>query len=128
MMTERTAPEATVQESRRYGWASVGVAILLGLFYAYDLFQAISNVVGLSTDIATKNTLRDAAGTDLIATPWPLLVIDLLVPPVIYVVAFLLGRRRAIHVRAALFVVGLIAVSAISLSLVALAFQLVPLA
>jgi hypothetical protein len=105
----------------KIGWLSIGIAIVFGLFYAYDLFEAVSNVVGLTAQIADDNKVREAVDLAPHAVPWALLVADLLVAPVVFVVAFLLGRRRNVLQRAVLLAVGLAAVSAISLSLVALA-------
>lgn len=130
----RTAEPAGADDPRpgrtpaRYGWFSIGVAILFGLLYAYSLFSAITNVVALSTDIATKNNLRTAVGTDLISMPWPLLVIDLIAPVIIFMLAFVLGRRRAVGVRAALFALGFVALCAVTLSLTALVQNIVPVA
>ncbi len=121
-------PAAATKAPVRYGWLSVVIAVIVGLFYAFDLFTAINNLVTFPQEIAAKNVVRAGVGTDLIATPWPLLIVGLLVPLVAYAIAFLLGRRRSILVRAVLLVLGLVAVSAISLSLVAIAFRIVPAA
>jgi hypothetical protein len=100
---------------------SIGVAILFGLFYAYDLFEAISNTVGVTAQISDYNVLKAAAGQAQVAVPWLLLIVDLAAPVIIYVVAFLLGRRHSALIKAAIFLIGLMTVSAVSLSLVALA-------
>ena len=103
------------------GWPSLALAILFGLFYAYDLFEAISNVVGVSTQINEYNIARSKVGLAAVPTPWVVLIIDLLVPPAVYTAAFLLGRRHSLFVKTVYFLVGLTVVSAVSLSLVALA-------
>ncbi|TXN30021.1 hypothetical protein [Lacisediminihabitans profunda] len=110
----------TSRPAARLGWVGIGVAIVIGLFYAYDLFEAISNVVGVVTQINATNGVRKAVDLAPVPTPWTLLVIDLAIAPVVYVTAFLLARRRSL-VLAVLLLVGLTAVAAMSASLVALA-------
>lgn len=105
----------------RMGWVGIGVAVFLGLFYAYDLFAAISNVVGVVTQINATNGVRQAVELALVPIPWTLLIVDLAIAPAAYLAAFLLARRRSPLVLAVLLLVGLTAVAAMSTSLVALA-------
>ncbi|HEY8912116.1 hypothetical protein [Lacisediminihabitans sp.] len=121
---EPTTDRPTSDERRpavRLGWVGIGVAIVFGLFYAYDLFEAISNVVGVVTQISATNGVRNALALALVPIPWTLLIVDLAIAPVVYVAAFLLARRRSPLVLAVLLLVGLTAVAAMSTSLVALA-------
>ena len=41
----------TVIRAGRLGWLRLTLAIVFGLFYAYALFEAISNVVGVTSQI-----------------------------------------------------------------------------
>ena len=118
--TERVADDPRASHGR-LGWLGLAIAILFGLVYTYDLFEAISNVVGVSTQISEYNTARSKVDLAPVSTPWIVLIIDLLLAPVVYTVAFVLGRRRSPFVRTVYFLVGITVVAAVSLSLVALA-------
>lgn len=107
--------------SRRVGWLGLTIAILFGLFYAYDLFEAISNAVGVPAQINGYNAARATVQLDPVPIPWGWLVVDVLVAPVVYVLAFLLGRRRSVAIAALIFFIGLTVVSAVTLTAVALA-------
>ncbi|MCU1556081.1 MAG: hypothetical protein JWN09_76 [Microbacteriaceae bacterium] len=112
--------ESRVSRSGPLGWLGLTIAILFGLFYAYDLFEAISNVAVLPGDITAENTVRAAVGLGAANIPWAILIADLLISPVVYVAAFLLGRRRSVFIKIVCFFVGLSVVAAVSLTLVAL--------
>ena len=88
----------------RYGWLSLIVAAIFGLFYAYDMWEAIGNMVNLPG-------FYDQLGIGSGSVPWWLLWIGVLIPPVVFVVAFVVGRTRNVGVKALVFLVGL-AVSA----------------
>lgn len=122
---DAVVPDASLDKGAllraRYGWASIAIAIIFGLFYAYDLFSAISNVVGVTSQIGNYNAQRAVVKLDPVAIPWVWLVVDLVAPPVLYAVAFILGRRRTIVERFVIFLIGFGALSALALSLVALA-------
>ena len=112
--------ESRASRSGPLGWLGITIAILFGLFYAYDLFEAISNVAVLPGDIMAENTVRAAVGLGAASIPWAILIADLLISPVVYVAAFLLGRRRSVFIKIVCFFVGLSVVAAVSLTLVAL--------
>ena len=77
----------------RYGWLSIVLAIVFGVIYADVLWNAIGDLVNLPGVFGTL-------------TPWWLLILDVVVPVAVYAVAFLLGRRRTVAVRAVLFLIG----------------------
>ena len=112
--------DARASRRGKLGWLSLTIAILFGLFYAYDLFEAISNVAVLPGDIAAENKVRAAVNLPTHSVPWAILIADLLISPVVYALAFLLGRRHTIFVKSVYFFVGLAVVAAVSLTLVAL--------
>ena len=118
-----SAVEADVatRRSGRIGWLSLAIAILFGLFYVYDLFEAISNVVGVTSQITLYNEARAVVKLDPVPIPWGWLVIDVLLAPVVFALAVSIGRRRAVLLRVLLFVVGLTLVAAATLSVEALA-------
>ena len=100
-------------------WVSASVAAVFGLFYAYDLFEAISNLIG----VAQFNTIATDAGLDP-PVPWSLPVIGVALPPVAYLAAALLGRGHRIGTRILLFLTGLALVAAATLSITALALAI----
>lgn len=97
----------------RYGWLSLVVAAAFGLLYAYDVWEAIGNFINVPR---TYELLRlDPAGI-----PWWVLVIALLVPIAAYLIAFWVGRRFHVGVKALVFLLGLSVSAAITLGLTAL--------
>ncbi|MBC7403525.1 MAG: hypothetical protein H7279_10205 [Microbacteriaceae bacterium] len=118
-----SAVEADVATSRsgRIGWLSLAIAILFGLFYVYDLFEAVSNVVGVTSQINLYNEARAVVKLDPVPIPWGWLVIDVLLAPVVFTMAVIIGRKKAVLLRVLLFVIGLTLVAATTLSVEALA-------
>jgi hypothetical protein len=92
-MTTETVLPAEGPSRRGYGWPSIAVAIVFGLVNAYVLWDAIENLVTLPKEFGS-------------VTPWWLLILDVAVPVVTFVVAFLIGRRRSLGHRALLFLVA----------------------
>jgi hypothetical protein len=92
-MTTETEPE-TNRAKVRYGWLSIVVAVVAGLLYAYVLWNAIGNLINLPKALGAL-------------TPWWLLILDIAVPVVAFVVAFLLGRRSSVGARSLFFLIGL---------------------
>jgi hypothetical protein len=86
---------ATALTPRRfsYGVPSLVVAVIAALLYTYVLWGAIGNLIDLPKLFGT-------------VTPWWLLVIDVALPVVVFVVAFLLGRRHGTLVRSLFFLAG----------------------
>ncbi len=102
----QTVPDPQPDSLRPAAWPGLAVAILFGLFYAYDLFEAIANLVGMATGLADKALV-----------PWVALILGVVVPPAGFVVAWWLGRRRRVAVRVVIFLAGLAVTAAVSLSL-----------
>lgn len=113
--------DAATSRSGRIGWLSLAIAILFGLFYVYDLFEAISNVVGVTSQITLYNEARAVVKLDPVPIPWGWLVIDVLLAPVVFALAFVIGCRKAVLLKVLLFVIGLTLVAATTLSVEALA-------
>ena len=118
--TERDE-NATASRAGRLGWLSITIAIAFGLFYVYNLFEAISNVVGVTSQINLYNQARAVVKLAPVPIPWVWLVIDVLLAPVAFALAFVLGRRRPVLLKVLLFVIGLTLVAAMTLSVEALA-------
>lgn len=106
--------------TRRAGWLTVVIMIAFGLFYAYDLFEALSNLVGVPAQIAEFNKFLIENDVEPQPVPWAVLVANLLLPPIAYAAAWLLGRGRGVLVQVLLFTLGLAVVAALSLTLTAL--------
>ena len=105
----------------RLGWLGLTISIVFGLFYVYDLFAAISNLVLVTSQINIYNEARAVVKLAPVPIPWLWLAVDLLVAPVVFALAFLLGRRKSLPLRILLLFVGLTVVAAVSLTAEALA-------
>ena len=103
----------------RFGLLSIVVAALFGLLYVYDLWEAISNLVELPV-------LYAALGLDAASLPWALLILGVALPPLVFGLALLVGRRRTVGVQSLLFVLGLAIVAGASLGIIAFEFALRP--
>lgn len=92
--------DATATAKGRIGPLGLAAAIIFGLFYAYALWAALSQLIDLPSGIKGIG----AAG--------------LAVPILSYVLAFVLGRRRNVGDKALIYVAGLVAVAALGLSII----------
>lgn len=110
---------ATEVPGTRHRVLRFAVAILFGLLYAYDLFEAISNLIALPAQLAEYNVFLIENDLTPLAVPWAILIGNLLLPPVAYIGAWWLGRRRSILIQTLLFLVGLAVVAALTLTLTA---------
>ena len=117
-----TAPDSPVEKAiaaddrtsarGKLGWLGLTVAALFGLFYAYDEWEAIGNVSGVPA-------VYDSIGFSA-STPWPLLIVALVFPAVIFVLMFVIGLRRNIGEKALLLLTGLAVSNALALSTIGL--------
>lgn len=102
-----------VIETRRRNpprWLLLVIAGVFALFYAYDVWAAIGNLVGL-------NGQAHGLDTELSAFAWIVLIGAILIPVLVYVLAYRLGRNRAFGVQALTLLVGLALVSVLSLDI-----------
>ena len=90
------------------GWR-IGLAVLFAALYGWFLFSAVSNLVALPP-------LYEAQGYAEY-TPWATLILGVVLPPVFYLVALLVGRGRMLSPRVVAFAAGLGATAATSLAL-----------
>jgi len=102
---------STATRRRPPRWLLLTIAVGFGLFYAYDVWEAVGNLVGL-------NELAQSLDTQLSGFGWAVLISGVLLPGVVYAVAYRLGRNRAFGVQALTLLVGLCAVAVISLDIV----------
>lgn len=94
------------------------IPIVFAVLFALALFGPISNLVALPG-------LYDAVGIGD-AVPWPLLLLAVALPPVLYLVAALLGRGRPPFARALIFTVALAASFALYFGIVTLVGAIQP--
>lgn len=94
-------------------WLAVTIAVLFGVLYAYDVWEAVGNLVGLNVQAASLGISLTGFGVTL-------LVVTLVVPFVVFGLAFWLGRRRGPLQQVVLFLVGYALVQALTLDFTAL--------
>lgn len=99
--------------------STIALVAAFGLLYAYDLFEAIANLVGVVDQLGEYNRAATEAGLRQVPIPWAILVANIVIVPVAFAVALMTGRRMALAVRALLMLAGLAVVAALSLSLAA---------
>lgn len=103
----------------RVSWPTLVAVLALGLFYAYDLFEAASNLFGVTAQLSDYNTFAQQSGLAERSVPWAILIANLLLAPVGFILALLIGRGRNLATRVLLLVLGLCVTGAVSLSLAA---------
>lgn len=122
-MTSTTADDVVQTPAPRGSWLGWCVAVFFGLFFAYDVFEAVGNLVGI---LGTASTL----GVAVLPLGWLVLIGGLLLPIVAFAIAYWTGRGKGIGEQAVRYLVALCVVAAISLSTLAMfgAQQLIDLA
>ena len=86
-------------------WLSATVLGIAGLFYAYAVWNAVSQLIML-------------AQQGLSGTGWATMIFAVILPVIVFVLAMGLGRRRGGGEQALILLAGLGVVAAFSLSLV----------
>ena len=115
--TAASADDAAAPRSATPLWLAVTIAVLFGVLYAYDVWEAVGNLVGLNLQAASL-------GISLSGVGLALLIVALVLPFLVFGIAFWLGRRRGPIQQVVLFLAGYAAVQAITFGLTALFFQL----
>ena len=92
--------------------STIVVWVVFAVLYAYPLFEGISNLIAVPQFYAEHK---------IAGVPWPLLILGVVAPAILYVAALLLGRGRERFPRTLLLAVGLAATNALFLSAVQLA-------
>ncbi|WP_104137104.1 hypothetical protein [Cryobacterium sp. Y62] len=100
----------TVHGRRSPRWTLLTIALFIGLFYAYDVWEAIGNLVGLNLQAQSLDTQLSGFG-------WAVLIFAVLLPVLVYTLAYWLGRNRAFGAQALTLLVGLCTVAALSLDI-----------
>ena len=94
-------------------WLAVTIALLFGVVYAYDVWEAVRDLVGMSLLVGDLGVSFAGVGLGL-------LIAALVVPLLVFGLAFWLGRHRNPLVQVVLFLTGYAVVQAITLDLAAL--------
>jgi hypothetical protein len=119
-MTEQTDAAQTDARGTKRRILPIAVAILFGLFFAYDLFEAVTNLVELPAQIGQANEFAADNGLQPIEVPWAILVANTALPIAAFAIAWWVGRRRSIGQQVLLYAVALAVVAALTLTLTAL--------
>jgi hypothetical protein len=93
-------------------WLAVTIALLFGVLYAYDVWEAVRDLVGMSLLVGDLGVSFAGVGLGL-------LIAALVVPFLAFALAFWLGRHRNPLVQVVLFLTGYAVVQAITLDLAA---------
>ncbi len=93
-------------------WLAVTIALLFGVLYAYDVWEAVRDLVGMSLLVGDLGVSFAGFGLGL-------LIAALVVPLLVFALAFWLGRHRNPLVQVVLFLTGYAVVQAITLDLAA---------
>ena len=101
--------DAADRSRGRISPVTVAVAIIFGLFYAYALWQGLSALFEQRGEWEALGVPGDQA-------PVGLAIIVLLLPIVVFALAFWLGLRRNLFAKALIYVLGLAAIAALTYS------------
>ena len=111
-------PEKSAAEpARKLPWFRLAVIIVFALVYAWDLFEAITDLFGVAAQITRYNENATLIGLNTIPIPWVVLIGNLLLPLVVFGVAVVVARKRSAGILAIVLFAGLGVVAAVSLSL-----------
>ena len=114
--------DATRDRGPRRRWPVVVLAVAFGLLFAWDVVEAVGNLVSVPLDsrYANNDFYRENGLDGLVAEPpWVVLVLGVLLPPVAFVLALVASRRRPLGVVALALATGLAAVAALNLTITA---------
>ncbi|MGI9823978.1 bacitracin resistance protein [Agromyces sp. Marseille-Q5079] len=87
-------------------WLEVALAVVFGLFYAFDVWEVVESIVQLL-----------GIGLSFTAGGWAVMIAALVAPLACFVAAFALGRRTGVLGRIALYFTGLCVSAVLFLSL-----------
>lgn len=94
-------------------WLAVTIAVLFGVLYAFDVWEAVRDLVGMTMLVGDLGVSFAGIGIGI-------LIAALLVPLIVFGIAFWLGRRRGPLAQVVLFLVGYALVQALTLDLAAI--------
>ncbi|GGE85868.1 hypothetical protein [Mycetocola zhadangensis] len=94
-------------------WVTTTLAVVFGLFFAYDAWEAVGNILGISWLVSDTDTAISVFG-------WIVLSIGVLIPIAVFLLAFRLGRTRDLLAQVLLYLTGLGVSAVVALDIVAL--------
>lgn len=97
--------EQVAARPRTPQWLAMVIAVLFGLFFAYDVWEALGNLLGMLS-------FADNLGVGLTTLGWVVLIGALSLPIILFGLAFWLGMKRGPVQQIALYLAAL-AVSAV---------------
>lgn len=108
------APEATSPSRPATPlWLTATIAVLFGLLYAYDVWEALRDLVGMTMLVGDLGVSFAGVGIGI-------LIAALLVPLLVFGIAFWLGRRRGPLAQVVLLLAGYAFVQVLTLDLSAI--------
>ncbi|MFZ7088993.1 hypothetical protein [Curtobacterium sp. RRHDQ10] len=112
-------PLATTDGNRSGTTGRIVVRVVFGLLSAYVLWQSIGNLVTVVQNVHAFNAFVTGNGGATLArsVPWTWLVVDVLVAPVAYVVAWFVTRRTTLARMVGVFFVAFAAAGVVWLDL-----------
>jgi ABC-type transport system involved in cytochrome c biogenesis permease subunit len=108
-----TAPASPATRASSPAWLTLTLSVIFGLLFAYDVWEAVGNFVGV-------NVVASGLETTITPVGWVVLILGILLPIAVFALAYWLGRRRNSLAQALLYLAGLGTVAAVSLSSLAL--------
>ena len=106
-ISDALSDDARTSSRGKLGWLSITVAVIFGLFYVYAFFVALSNLV----------EFPERWSSGIANAPWALPIVALLLPVAVFGLTFWIGLRRNVFGKALIYVLGLAAVAALTISL-----------
>lgn len=94
-------------------WLAATIAVLFGVLYAYDVWEAVRDLVGMILLVGDLGVSFAGVGIGL-------LIAAVIVPFLVFGLVFWLGRRRGPLVQVVLFLAGFALVQALTLDLSAI--------
>jgi hypothetical protein len=77
-------------------WLQVALAVLFGLFYAYDVWEVVESLVQIL-----------GLGLTFAPVGWAIMVVAIVAPLALFAIAFAIGRRRSLLIAVLAYVTGL---------------------
>lgn len=95
-------------------WIILTLAVFFGLFFAYDAWEGVGNLISFPRLVAELGGAVSAFG-------WVLLVLGLLMPILCFAASYLLGRRRGLLAIVLIYLAGLGTSAALTFTILQLA-------
>ena len=111
-MTDAPIEPSILRQKQRIDVPTLLIAAAFGLLFAYFVYQAVGNLLELPKSY-------EAIGLSE-SVPWVVLVLGLVVPIVLYVIAFAIALRQKLVNTAIIFLMALVTVAAFSYGIVAI--------